>query len=211
MAATVEGDLALSATHFTRGPFNAGVVFGCDEEQKLHYIKRMGKSAGSSVHPMFLPGIFIEEDRARLCKAIDKILDVFTLQAVHTTSKDGLLTNMDNSKMLSFLQVSFQSQDLSNTLKSSRRQIVKMIAETGRTADRAPRRSRCDTCRLDITAVDKDQKLTGELIKYRLREILGEYSDRINECGMVVSNMSLTMQTVRLSDFQSLSPCWPIR
>jgi len=149
---------------------------------------------------MFVPGIFAEAERVRLSGAIDEILNEFSLQSSRADSGDLLdLTTELKPKLMSFLQMSYQSQDLSNVMKSTRQQVIKMVSEAdkGTTAATGWKSKGADIQVKSPSAEAAAQiKLTGERIRVRLKEILNEYDEKINECGMVVTNMSLTMQTV---------------
>lgn len=55
------------------------------------------------------------------------------------------------------------------------------------------------TKQLQPTFSQEQLRRAGELIASRLDEISTEFDDKINECKTIIDNMSLTMQTVRLS------------
>jgi hypothetical protein len=188
----------MSATHFPRYHLTVGLIYGCDMGQMSELKKRACRAGTLAHHPMFLPGIFAEAERVRLRKVVDGILDQFSL-LTSRAGTDDLLDLKSEVKLVSFLRISYESQDLINIMKSTRAQVMKMITETDR-GTRAATGRKLKGAGLQLTDPPAhhapELKSTADRIRVRLREILNEYDEKINECKMVVTNMSLTMQTV---------------
>ena len=164
-------------------------MYGCDESQKEKIIRQLDKLELAYNHPTLLPGLIAELERSRLIERVENLLDSFALRA-----DNELDLNMDKTKMGAFLKLCYESRDLINQMKAVRRQSAKMVTQTARFG-----KSICPNRRKgQLPVVSRTQgtlRQAGQRINLRLNEISSEYDDRINDCNMVIDNMSLTMQT----------------
>ena len=165
-------------------------MYGCNDSQKEKIVRQLDKLELAYNHPTLLPGLIAELERSRLIERVEGLLDNFALGANHE-----LDLNMDKAKMGTFLKLCYESRDLINQMKAVTRQSAKMVTKTamfGKSICRTRTKSR-------LPVVSKTQRMlrqAGQRINLRLNEISSEYNDRINDCNMVIDNMSLTMQTV---------------
>lgn len=65
-----EDDLALSATHFPERRLTLAIVYGASIATEKEIISRLNLVGQGVIHPILLPGIFIELERARHSKLV---------------------------------------------------------------------------------------------------------------------------------------------
>jgi hypothetical protein len=164
-------------------------MYGCSETQKQRIIHRLGTLELAYNHPTLLPGLLTELERIRLFGMVDNLLDNFALRAWAGRELD---LDMDKAKLSSFLKLCFESRDLMNQLQAVKKQLVKMIAETTKFGELISQKSVDDLLALGFP---KRLKCAGEQINSQLDGIQTEFDDKINDCNMIIDNMSLTMQT----------------
>jgi hypothetical protein len=182
-------DLAISSTFLPESGLTLAVIYGCSEAQKQQIIRRLDTLELASNHPTLIPGILAEMERLRLVGMIENLLDNFTLRAWPVHELD---LNMDKAKLSSFLKLCFESRDLMNQIQSVKKQLVKMAAETTKFGESISQKSAEDFL---PPGFQTRLKCAGGQIGSRLDEILNEFDDKINDCNMIIDNMSLTMQT----------------
>lgn len=157
---------------------------------------RVRSAKDQAHHPLLMMGIFAELERKRLVGLVDKLLDNFTLRAEHV--ENGVwnpATEMDSMKAQGNLRACFQSQNLVDHIRAVKRQLSKFLTEIDNVADIMFSECSAEQCSENIDFQ----------MKQRIRDIMIEYDDKIDECNMVIGNTSLAMQTVRISDVRALS------
>lgn len=167
-------DLALSSVFFAKSELALTVIYGCSERQKREIIQRLDTVDLAYNHPILPSGLLAELERIRLVGRVDDLLDGFALKA---SSDQELDLDMDKSKMATFLKLCYESRDLINQIKAEKRQLNVMATRT------------------TILKSRKHLRRAGRQINARLGDICSEYDDKLNDCNMVIENMSLTMQT----------------
>jgi hypothetical protein len=167
------------------------VMYGCSETQKQRIIHRLRTLELAYNHPTLLTGLVVELERIRLFGMVDNLLDNFALRAWADRELD---LDMDKAKLSSFLKLCFESRDLMNQLQAVKKQLVKITAETTKFGALISLNSGED---LLAPGCQKRLKGAGEQINAQLDEIHTEFDDKINDCNMMIDNMSLTMQTAR--------------
>ena len=185
----IHDDLAISSTFLPEPGLTLAVVYGCSETQKQRIIRRLDTLELVYNHPTLLPGLLAELERVRLFGMVDNLLDNFALRAWADRELD---LDLDKAKLSSFLKLCFESRDLMNQLQAVKKQLVKMIAETTKFGELISQKSVDD---LLAPGFQKRLKCAGEQISSQLDEISTEFDDKINDCNMIINNMSLTMQT----------------
>ncbi|KAK3387898.1 hypothetical protein B0H63DRAFT_559337 [Podospora didyma] len=180
-------DLALSSTFILESGLSLAVIFGCNEKQKKSIVSRMERCDLAYNHPMLLPGLFLELERTRLGDAVEVLLDNFALRG---NSDRELDLDMDKERMTAFLKSSYASRDLANQIQAVKRQLGKMMmAMSGGVVDEDPF-SNTKSSEYGLSS------RAGRQIRVRMEDIAYELDDRINDCHLMMNNMSLTMQTV---------------
>lgn len=176
------------------------VVFGCSEEQKKEIIRRLDTVDLVNNHPLLLPGLIAELERIRLVGRVDNLLDNFALRA---SADQELDLDMDKTKLATYLKLCYESRDLINQMEADKRQLTKMkTTKFGNTIA-----SKNTGEQFPVIPISRKRlRLAGQQINARLDEIFSEYSDKINDCKMVIENMSLTMQTVSRTSLQGILP-----
>lgn len=176
---------------------NLAILYGCNEEQKEQIIHRLETLDLTYNHPMLLPGLLAQLERIRLVGAVDNLLDKFVLRGRIDHGFDRELDlDMDQTKLSSFLKLSFESRDLVNQLQAVKKQLAKMATETIKFGELISKK-----CVEDMLSSDEEKrlKIAGEQIVSQLSEISDEFDEKVNDCKMVVDNMSLAMQTASQS------------
>ncbi|KAN0120384.1 hypothetical protein V8E51_002592 [Hyaloscypha variabilis] len=187
-------DLGLSSTFLPDPGVNLAILYGCNEEQKEQIIHRLETLDLSYNHPMLLPGLLAQLERIRLVGMVDNLLDKFVLRGRVDRGFDRELDlDMDQTKLSSFLKLCFESRDLVNQIQAVKTQLAKMATETIKFGELISKKYV-----EDVLSPDEEKRLksAGEQIVSQLREISDEFDEKVNDCKMVVDNMSLTMQTV---------------
>ncbi|KAI1640422.1 hypothetical protein F4809DRAFT_590041 [Biscogniauxia mediterranea] len=195
MSANLPGNLALSATCV---PSNGSVfcaVYGCNERQIQEIEKRVRLSGEKSKYPFLMVGVFAELEREQLVAAVDKLVDSFALRSEHLEDRSwDVGTEMSNEKTQEYLALCLQSRSLVDQIRAVKRQISKLLGEMDELEEHF-------LSHKGYPCLPKDGrkrmlKRVGALMRKRLRDIMDEYDDKIDECNMIVGNTTLAMQTV---------------
>ncbi|KAH7153549.1 hypothetical protein EDB81DRAFT_456648 [Dactylonectria macrodidyma] len=188
----------MALTHDPESCTTFAIVFGCNEIHRKQIEARIAAVIPMALaHPALLPGILAELERKRLTGLVEDTLDRFTLRAGGTsTVVDGHVSRLYKSEaqMGEYLELCYESQNLAKECKSVKRQLSKMTQFCGNASTWV-----ADTPRDELSKVEFPQRgLTdvGNMIKKRTLEIMDEYDNKIDECGMVLENTSITMQTI---------------
>ncbi|KAK3322803.1 hypothetical protein B0H66DRAFT_215041 [Apodospora peruviana] len=218
MNAALPCDLALSTTYIPSTHTSYSVLYGVYPAQGDEIWARLFSALSSSpTHPLLVLGIFLELDRARLISHADSLADEFTLGADVLSSEEtpwDPSTAKENLKMQRYLRVCLRSRTLADYMGTAKRQLSKVLAEldelellwttTPTAAAAAPVPAGDDEDYLNDKRRDSNDKgkeeeddliATGKQMKQRIRDIMDEYDDRMDECGRMAQNLSLAMQT----------------
>ncbi|KAK3684092.1 hypothetical protein B0T22DRAFT_269755 [Podospora appendiculata] len=200
----LEDDLALSSTFFPKTNLSVAVIYGCSKTQQDEALRQIAACDLASNHPMILPALLFELERARLVEAVDRLLDSFALKG---SSDSDLDLDMDKARMTEFLKLTYEARELANQILSVMRQLNTMVAAmlaveesmssassdrstSGRVTfssavdDTSPRGEPGPNQRADETSIAR-LKLAGRQIRARLEDISNEFDDKINACHMV--------------------------
>jgi hypothetical protein len=193
ISSLLHDDLALSSTFLAESELTLAVIYGCGKSQKEEIIRRLEAVDFAYNHPILLPGMMAELGRKRLVDRVDNLLDDFALRA---SSEEELDLDMNKAKLATFLKLCYESRDLISLLRIEKRLLAKMGVKTSRRGYAMGPKGTDDGF-LWITGTPRLRKglWAGKRINRRLIEISSEYDDKINDCSMIIENMSLTMQT----------------
>lgn len=141
-----------------------------------------------------MAGIFFELERERLEECVDQLLDDFALNSSEISPLD---LNMGKKDMTSYLKKCYRSRELGNEINSLKRQLRKLVDETGAFDETIEMHTRKDNSS-KVAAQHGQQQLkrASRRIKARLEEMCDILDDKIDSCNVTIENMSLTMQTV---------------
>ena len=191
-------------------------MYGCDDKIASQIFGRLRNSEDAMSHPVLLPGILAELERARHLKLVDdslgKLLEgISKLKRVPDWNNLYPQKNQPNDPVDMWLDVS----GLRNMLENWKEQLLKMIAhvdELSNTNFKAEDLSKCSSdldCSEESKNVGKSlrqiqneekfkekMRQTGARIKCRLEEIICDYNEKIRECTMILGGMSLATQMV---------------
>ncbi|KAH7120344.1 hypothetical protein B0J13DRAFT_567837 [Dactylonectria estremocensis] len=191
-------DLAMALTHDPKTRTTFAIVFGCNEMHRRQIGARItAVTPAALAHPALLPGILAELERKRLTGLVEDTLDRFTLRAGGTsTVVDGQVSrlHMSEAQMGEYLELCYESQNLAKECKSVKRQLSKMTQFCDHTSTWT-----ADSPKDELSEAESPQRGLadfGNRIKKRTLEIMDEYDNKIDECGMVLDNTSITMQTI---------------
>lgn len=200
MVAAVPDDLALSSTYIPSTNTTYSVIYGCSKGQREEIWDRVKSSSttSSTDHPLLALGIFLELDRLRLIDRADKLADKFTLGSdiLGTRAWDA-----NNPKMQEYLEICVQSRTLVDHIRAVKRQLAKVLVEIDDLEKLWTRTMTDATLKDDNTNIEKptlQERIieTGNQMKQRIRDMMDEYDDKIDECKKMAQNLSLAMQTV---------------
>ncbi|WQF84115.1 Putative corA, transmembrane region [Colletotrichum destructivum] len=199
MSASLPDDLAMSTTHIPDTNSTFAVVYGCNDEQMGDIERRIRKADGQFHHPLLIPGIFAELERTRLVEMAENLLDVFALRSERLNSASKAdpwspESDADGKRTQEHLNLCMGSRDLVSHISAVKRQMAKLLKEMSVVereieslrVDNMPREHMREPGLVD----------TGTKMRTRVEDILIEYDDKIDDCNMMICNMSLAMQTV---------------
>jgi hypothetical protein len=187
-------DLAISSAFLPEPGLTLAIIYGCNEKQKKYIIQRLETLELAYNHPTLLPGLLVQLESIRLIGMVEELLDKFALRAWVVDRELDL--DMDKTQLSSFLKLCFESRDLRNQIQAVRKQLDKMVTETTKIGELMSQKRVEDSL---ATGEGKRLKSAGEQIILQLGEIANEFDDKINDCNMMIDNMSLTMQTASLA------------
>lgn len=154
------------------------------------------RSAGDRTkYPLLMIGIFVELERERLVSMADQLLDGFTLRSenLENGSWDPSI-DMSKEKTQEYLALCLQSRSLIDHMKAVKRQVVKLLAEIEEFEGHFPSHRHSERSH-DGKRAHRFKKI-GAQMKKRLQDTINEYDGKIDECNMIVGNITLAMQTV---------------
>jgi hypothetical protein len=167
-------------------------------------------------HPMLLPGILAELERARHLKLVDDSLGhllegISKLKRVPDWKNLYSQKDQPNDSVDLWLDVS----GLRNMLENWKEQLLKMIAHVDELSNRNFKAEDLSKCSSDLGCSQESQSVvkslppiheeekfkermrqTGARIKDRLEEIMCDYNEKVRECTMILDGMSLATQMV---------------
>lgn len=204
-------DLALAATHIPSCNLTFAVVFGCSVLVERTIIKRLKSAISEASHPLLMPGIFVELERARHLEIIEK-----SIGAIEKRITTLAYTSQEMEAMASFQRDKDNQEKrdqwldttyLRNALTSWNMQLQTMETHVNELIDgqfpvwngahrftkarRKGKHKEEDPDRLRL-------KRISIKIRNRLSEIIKEYEDKIRDCTMRVDGMAMATQWVRL-------------
>ncbi|KAF7557368.1 hypothetical protein G7Z17_g684 [Cylindrodendrum hubeiense] len=196
-------DVAMALTHSPQTSTTFAIIFGCNEMQRRQIEGRVRAVTPMALaHPGLLPGILAELERKRLTELVEYTLDRFTLRAGGTStgaSEHVDTLHMSEQQMGEYLELCYESQNLAKEFKAVKRQLSKMtqFCDDISFPGLCPRITHDEM--ITTETIQEGLANIGTKIKKRTIEIMDEYDNKIDECGMVMDNTSITMQTAIFS------------
>ncbi|KZL72851.1 protein kinase, partial [Colletotrichum tofieldiae] len=197
------GDMALTATYFPESRLTFAVLFGCTADDEKKVFNRLSRAKDQVSYPLVLPGIFAELERDRMMRIVEYTADqneeaIYELNsgnmASYHASDDEEKGNLRHVRKTAWMNTTF----LRNGLRVWRNQLRKMsdhvteltTSHAGILMPSFSNESREEEPELD----NKMTERTAMLFRDRLRVLIEEYEDKINECTMSVEGMSIATQ-----------------
>lgn len=203
-------DLALAATHIPSRNLTFAMVFGCPLSVEQIIIRRLRGAISEASHPLLMPGIFVELERARHLRIIEKSVGAIEkritslaytseeMEAIASYQRD----KENQEKRDQWLDTTF----LRNNLMSWNMQLRTMENHANELIDgHSPsrngvypsRNTRRKGKQIEVDLTRLHLRRTGIKIRDRLSEIIKEYDDKIRDCTMRVDGMAMATQWVR--------------
>ncbi|KAK7743283.1 hypothetical protein SLS53_004368 [Cytospora paraplurivora] len=216
-ANTWSNDLALAVTHFTDNRLSFGILFGCTDKIELQVVNRLAKSQEQSFHPILLVGILAELERERMAEVVESSIDrieeaIFDMDTGTSSGRKSSESSEDGSypggsraaRRTVWLNTTF----LRNRLEVWKTQMSKMMEHVDEISAKIISVTDEDAPFGDSVYPDEDKRLLriGDLIKDRLRALIEEFEEKMEECTMRVDGMAMATQWVltKLLDFNIL-------
>jgi len=214
-ANTWSDDLALTATYFRQSRLTYGILLGCTADIERRVLNRVSKAKEQGFHPLLLAGIFAELERERLIEIVDTTIDrieeaIFDLDSRGSAlnepppPEDDGLQHPDGeryTKRTAYLNTTF----LRNRLEIWKRQVLKMIEHVdelcaGGASDSSlsPTLRQAQNAPGVVTDADRAFIRTSRLMRERLRALVEELDEKIEDCTMRVEGMTMATQWVSL-------------
>jgi hypothetical protein len=195
-------DLALSATHLYDIGLTVAVIYGCNDKQTKNIVRRLQNSGETVRYPLLIAGIFTELERERLLDSVEEVVDRFLLRTEALGSKTrswGQMLNCQGEKIGDLLQLYNDSRNLAKGLGDVKSQLLKLL-EHIQELESFPRSSNhCGGVANQVPEIDEQKrriKQTGSRMRERLLEISEEYDRKIDDCKMVMEDLTVTTQLV---------------
>lgn len=206
-------DLALTATYIPSCRLTFAVLFGCPLSVEQSIIRRLKGAISEAGHPLLMPGIFVEIERTRHLRVIEKsvcaIEKRITSLAYSLDEMEAIVSSQrdrDNQeKRDQWLDTTF----LRNHLLSWNLQLRTMASHVNELVDghlplqigHHPSKDSRSQCNVYDDGGPSPAHLKRVSIKVgkRLGEIINEYDDKIRDCTMRVDGMAMATQWVRYS------------
>lgn len=202
-------DLALAASHIPSCKLTFAVMFGCSLSVERTIIRRLKGAIMEASHPLLMPGIFVELERARHIEIIERSVGAiekrittlaYTSQQMETMTSSQ--RDKDNQeKRDQWLDTTY----LRNSLTSWNEQLKMMEAHINELIDgQIPLRDSAHAStrahwKGKRTEVDLNMLRTKRIsikISKRISEVIKEYEDKIRDCTMRVDGMAMATQWV---------------
>ena len=147
-------------------------------------------------YPLLIAGIFAELERERLVARVEDLLDRFTLRTEmlgDDTRGWRQVLNGQGEKMSDLLSLYYDSRGLERGMRAVKAQLSKMLQHIEELQNKYhPKES--------IPKEEEEKWInfrnTGIRIQERLLEICEEYDRKIDDCNMIMEDLTMTTQLV---------------
>ena len=188
-ANTWRNDVALTVTYLPQRNLTFAILFGCNASIEKEVLNRLASAKERGFHPLLLPGIFVELERDRMAEVVEvninkieeTIYELDTGDTHYESTETGHPAGPRYMRRTVWLNVTF----LRNRLRILKTQFLKLIEHAEE---------------LLVTSTADHELLmdhTGRLIRDRLRIIVEDLDDMIDDCSMRVDGMTIATQWVR--------------
>lgn len=193
-ANTWKNDVALTVTYLPQRNLTFAILFGCNASIEKEVLNRLASAKERGFHPLLLPGIFVELERDRMAEVVEvninkieeTIYELDTGDTHYESTETGHPAGPRYMRRTVWLNVTF----LRNRLRILKTQFLKLIEHAEE---------------LLVTSTADHELLlmnhTGRLIRDRLRIIVEDLDEMIDDCSMRVDGMTIATQWVRIFFF----------
>lgn len=217
MAKSLGDDIAVTATYMLATGVTHAVVYGCNTQQE-NKIKESLQKAGDSVqHPLLIIGVLAELERDCLLSRAEQLLDKFVHRTEALRNETRGLARVLNSrgdKPADILDLYDDSRDLMKRFQEVQKKLYKMTDHI-QEFQTIRERSRSDNSIVRVSSEEKPRlqnnrrrrlKQIGLRMKERLFEIIEEYDSKIEDCKIVLQDLTVTTQIVSFTCCLKQSP-----
>ncbi|KAK5657643.1 hypothetical protein OQA88_2715 [Cercophora sp. LCS_1] len=188
-ANTWKNDLALTVTYLPRRNLTFAILFGCTAAIEKEVLNRLAGAKERGFHPLLLPGVFVEIERDRMTEVVQTTIDrieetiyeLDTGDSGHETAEGDHPAGPRHVRRTVWLNVTF----LRNRLRILKTQFLKMLEHVKELMALGP---------MFESHGDEVFHRTGLLIRDRLRSIIEELDEMIDDCSMRVDGMTIATQ-----------------
>lgn len=207
-------DIALSVTSFPTLGTAYAAMYGCTQSVIDSTIKCLKDFGGQAFHPLAMPVIFAELERARLLGLLDLEKEALARRILELENKlrgedqssisekadsEPALPTRDCESTKLWMDVS----RLQNGLQSLRIQLQNMIEHSESLATTYFKSPVEGSDEIDEHV---EERRAGSRIDMRLREMIDELGSKIRSCESLLGGMSLAAQMVSISKTFSVIP-----
>lgn len=176
-------------TYLPRRNLTFAILFGCNGSIEKEVLNRLASAKERGFHPLLLPGIFVELERDRMAQVVEVNIDkieetIYELDTGDThyeSTETGHPAGPRYARRTVWLNVTF----LRNRLRILKTQFLKMIEHA-------------EELLVANSSGNELMDRTGHLIKDRLRIIVEDLEEMIDDCSMRVDGMTIATQWVTL-------------
>lgn len=184
-------------TYLTQSKTTFAILFGCDDGVMEKVRTRLDNAEGAACHPLLLVGIFAELERARqvalVTEGIATLLRITSSISAIKTDDDTVSTEDESETAIdAWLDIYY----LKIGLQSWKRQLLKMISHVDELSAMWSSSVGGTGCEGSQVLFESTARLSGNRIKERLMEILGDYDEKISECDMIMEGTILANSLV---------------
>lgn len=193
-------------TYFPEKSFSYSIFYGCSDVLQQHVVSRLRHAEDALIHPLFIPGIFAEEERERHRKLITSQLERLSNTSLSLASRDFTFKSLaamseDGSSETRAVETWQETYELKIGLENFKEQLAKMIAHADELKEKLFAAS-ASTTTAGASGLPEEDKLlmrrSGDKIKERLEDIILDYNAEIRRCDLIMEGMTLTTQMVSL-------------
>jgi hypothetical protein len=195
-------DLALSATYLYDIGLTVAVIYGCNDKQTKNIVRRLQNSGEAVSYPLLIVGIFTELERERLLDSVEELVDRFLLRTEALSSKTRSwrqILNCQGENIGDLLQLYNDSRNLAKGLGDVKAQLLKLLEHIQELESFPRPNNHCVEFENQVPEIDQQRrkiKQTGSRMHERLLEISEEYDRKIDDCKMVMEDLTVTTQLV---------------
>ncbi|KAJ2894686.1 hypothetical protein MKZ38_007304 [Zalerion maritima] len=207
--------VAAASTYFFDTQTTFAVVFGVNLDAKRELVKRIRECHRQETYPLLVPGILAEAEKKIAKNRVDELVDDFvdTIERIQDMVKGDGQAELGGNEICSWIELYRNARDFIRSLKATKRQLGRQLEYHNEIADELGRASSLrsgstttptPTPNSNIPGTTDPNPQTGPPhraaspiepgISERLTALQWDYDAKINECEMVMTDLSFVYQ-----------------